>query len=192
MTRKLNPVTAVEHSLAECEKQLRQQIADYNWGLDNDTIEAEIGKVLTEKQLTIALAESCTGGLITSRITDISGSSNYLIGSIICYTNNIKSEFVDVPPQIILDYGAVSHQTASLLAAGIRQKFTATIGMGITGIAGPTGATPTKPVGTVYIAIDGPSGIQCKQYTFNGQRTEIKYCISQAALHMLRQYTLSL
>ncbi len=192
MTRKLNPVAAVEHSLAECEQQLRHQIADYNWGLDNDTIEAKIGKVLTEKQLTIALAESCTGGLITSRITDISGSSNYLIGSIICYTNNVKSEFVDVPPQIIIDYGAVSHQTASLLASGIRQKFTATIGMGITGIAGPTGATPTKPVGTVFIAIDGPSGIQCKQYTFNGQRTEIKYCISQAALHMLRQYTLSL
>lgn len=178
--------------IVEREKQLQQQITDYTWGSDNDTIEANIGKILTEKQLTIALAESCTGGLITSRITDIAGSSSYLMGSIICYTNKIKSDFVKVPPQIIIDHGAVSSQTASLLATGIRQEFTASIGMGITGIAGPTGATPTKPIGTVFIAIDGPSGIQCKQYTFSGQRTDIKYCISQAALHMLRQYTLSL
>lgn len=192
MTTKSHITVEEEHLLAGREKQLQQQIADYTWGLDNDTIEANIGKILTEKQLTIALAESCTGGLVTSRITDISGSSNYLIGSIICYTNKIKSDFVNVPSQIIIDYGAVSQQTALLLATGIRQKFTATIGMGITGIAGPTGATPTKPIGTVFIAIDGPCGIQCKQYTFSGQRTDIKYCISQAALHMLRQYTLSL
>ncbi|WP_378952481.1 competence/damage-inducible protein A [Pelosinus sp. sgz500959] len=192
LTAKSNTVIEAEQLIAKLEEQLRQRIADYIWGLDNDTIEANIGKILAEKQLTIALAESCTGGLITSRITDISGSSNYLMGSIVCYTNEIKSNFVDVPPQIITDYGAVSHQTASLLATGIRQKFTATLGMGITGIAGPTGATPTKTVGTVYIAIDGPNGIQCKKYTFNGQRIDIKYRISQAALHMLRQYTLSL
>jgi nicotinamide-nucleotide amidase len=114
------------------------------------------------------------------------------MGSIVCYTNKIKTDFIGIPPQIIMDHGAVSHQTASLLATNMRQKFTATLGMGITGIAGPNGATPTKPVGTVFIAIDGPLGIQCKRYTFNGQRTDIKYRISQAALHMLRQYTLSL
>lgn len=192
LTAKSETKAEAEHLIDRLEKQLRLQIADFIWGLDNDTIEANIGKILTEKQLTIAFAESCTGGLITSRITDISGSSNYVIGSIICYTNKIKTDFVGVPLQIITDYGAVSHQTASLLAAGIRQKFAAAIGMGITGIAGPTGATPTKPVGTVFIAIDGPLGIQCKKYTFDGQRTDIKYRISQAALHMLRQYTLSL
>lgn len=192
LTAKSDTVIEAEHLIATLEEQIRQRIADSIWGLDNDTIEANIGRILAEKQLTIALAESCTGGLITSRITDISGSSNYLMGSIVCYTNEIKSNFVGVPPQIITDYGAVSHQTAVLLASGIRQKFTATLGMGITGIAGPTGATPTKTVGTVYIAIDGPNGIQCKKHTFNGQRTAIKYRISQAALHMLRQYTLSL
>lgn len=174
------------------EKQLRQNIADYIWGLDNDTLEANIGEILTKKQLTVALAESCTGGLVTSRITDISGSSDYLIGSIVCYTNRIKTDFVDVTPQIITELGAVSQETACLMAAGIRKKFAASIGLGITGIAGPTGATPTKPVGTVFIAIDGPAGIQCQHHTFNGQRTDIKYRISQAALHMLRQYTLSL
>ena len=192
LTAKSETATKAQLLIAELEKQLRQQIADYIWGLDNDTIEANIGKILTQKQLTLALAESCTGGLITSRITDISGSSNYLMGSIICYTNKIKTDFVGIPLQIIIDHGAVSHQTAVLLATNIRQNFTATIGMGITGIAGPNGATPTKPVGTVFIAIDGPLGIQCKEYTFNGQRTDIKYRISQAALHMLRQYTLSL
>jgi nicotinamide-nucleotide amidase len=176
----------------ELEKQIRQKIADYIWGLDNDTIEAIIGEILTEKQLTVALAESCTGGLATSRITDISGSSAYLMGSIVCYTNKIKTDFIGVTPQIITEYGAVSQETARLMAAGIREKFATSIGIGITGIAGPTGATPTKPVGTVFIAIDGPAGIQCQHHTFNGQRTEIKYRISQAALHMLRQYTLSL
>lgn len=174
------------------EEQLRQKIADYIWGLDNDTIEAIIGEILTEKQLTVALAESCTGGLTTSRITDISGSSAYLMGSIVCYTNKIKTDFIGVTPQVLLEYGAVSQQTACLMAAGIREKFATSIGIGITGIAGPTGATPTKPVGTVFIAIDGPGGIQCQHHTFNGQRTEIKYRISQTALHMLRQYTLSL
>lgn len=192
LTAKSNTVIEGENLITKLEEQLRQRIADYIWGLDNDTIEANIGRILTEKQLTLALAESCTGGLITSRITDISGSSNYLMGSIVCYTNEIKINFVDVPQQIIADHGAVSHQTASYLATGIRRKFTASLGMGITGIAGPTGATPTKTVGTVYIAIDGPNGVQCKKYTFNGQRTDIKYRISQAALHMLRQYTLSL
>jgi len=192
LTAKSDTAINAEHLIAGLEKQLRQRIADYIWGLDNDTIEANIGKILTQKQLTIALAESCTGGLVTSRITDISGSSNYLMGSIVCYTNKIKTDIIGIPPQIIMDHGAVSHQTASLLATNIRQKFNATIGMGITGIAGPNGATPTKPVGTVFIAIDGPLGIQCKEYTFNGQRTDIKYRISQAALHMLRQYTLSL
>ena len=192
LTAKSDTKSNAEQLIAGLEEQLRQHIADYIWGLDNDTIEANIGKILTQKQLTLALAESCTGGLITSRITDISGSSNYLMGSIVCYTNKIKTDFIDVPLQIIIDHGAVSHQTASLLATNIRQKFTATLGMGITGIAGPDGATPTKPVGTVFIAIDGPLGIQCKKYTFSGQRTDIKYRISQAALHMLRQYTLSL
>lgn len=176
----------------ELEGQIRQKIADYIWGLDNDTLEANIGEILTKKQLTVALAESCTGGLVTSRITDISGSSGYLVGSIVCYTNKIKTDFIDVNPQIITDYGAVSQETACLMATGIRKKFAASIGVGITGIAGPTGATPTKPVGTVFIAIDGPAGVQYQHHTFNGQRTDIKYRISQAALHMLRQYTLSL
>ena len=192
LTAKSDTADKAQLLIAGLEQKLRHEIADYIWGLDNDTIEANIGEILTRKQLTIALAESCTGGLITSRITDISGSSNYLMGSIVCYTNKIKTDFVGVPAQIIMDHGAVSHQTASLLATNMRQKFTATLGMGITGIAGPNGATPTKPVGTVFIAIDGPLGIQCKKYTFNGQRTDIKYRISQAALHMLRQYTLSL
>jgi nicotinamide-nucleotide amidase len=192
LTAKDNNEDQAKQLIDKLESKLRQHIADYIWGLDNDTIEANIGKLLTEKRLTIALAESCTGGLITSRITDISGSSAYLMGSIVCYTNQIKTDFVGVTSQILIDYGAVSQETASLMATGIRHKFATNIGMGITGIAGPTGATPTKPVGTVFIAIDGPAGIQCQRYTFNGQRTDIKYRISQAALHMLRQYTLSL
>lgn len=192
LTAKAATSEGAEQLIDGLEIQIRQKIADYIWGLDNETIEENIGKILIQKQLTVALAESCTGGLITSRITDISGSSDYLTGSIVCYTNRIKIDFVDVAPQIIAAHGAVSQETACLMAAGIRKKFAAGIGLGVTGIAGPNGATPLKPVGTVFIAIDGPAGVQCQHHVFNGQRTDIKYRISQAALHMLRQYILSL
>ncbi|HEY3423350.1 MAG TPA: competence/damage-inducible protein A, partial [Negativicutes bacterium] len=178
--------------IAELELAIQQRIGEYIFGADDDSMEVVIGRILADKQLTVALAESCTGGLVTSRITDIPGSSAYLTGSIVCYHNEIKVEDTGVPPQIIAEYGAVSEQTANCMAAGVRKKFNTDIGIGITGIAGPDGATPNKPVGLVFVAIDGSAGPQCQQYHFLGQRTDIKYRTSQSALNLLRQYALLL
>jgi len=172
----------------ELQQTIYGRISDYIFGIDDDTMETVVGNILTQKNLTIALAESCTGGLVTSRITDVSGSSQYVCGSIICYSNSIKIQELGVPKQTIATHGAVSSETAVAMAARIREKFNTDIGIGITGIAGPNGGTDAKPVGLVYIAIDGPAGLKCDKYQFVGQRTDIKYRASQAALDILRCY----
>jgi nicotinamide-nucleotide amidase len=174
--------------IAGLEDHIRQRIAEYIYATDSDTMEAVVGSLLTDRHLTISLAESCTGGLTTSRLTDIPGSSNYLVGSVVCYSNIVKIREVHVPENVLAEYGAVSKRTAEAMAAGIRNKFNSTIGVGITGIAGPGGATPNKPVGLVYIGIDGPTGLQCHKYIFNGERVDIKYRTSQAALDIVRRY----
>ena len=174
--------------ISNLEEKIRARIGNYVFGTGADTLELVTGRMLVAKDLSIALAESCTGGLVTTRLTDIAGSSAYLKGSIICYSNEIKVSLVDVPETILAAHGAVSSQTAECMASGVRKKFATAIGMGITGIAGPTGATPHKPIGLVYIAIDGPLGTRCSQYHFSGERIRIKRLASQAALEQLRRY----
>jgi len=135
-------------------------------------METTVGQDLLNKKLSLALAESCTGGLITSRLTD----------------NEVKIQQIGVDRDIIQEHGAVSQETAIAMATGIRQIFKTSIGIGVTGIAGPGGATSEKPVGLVYIAIDGPSGHRCYKHQFIGHRTDIKFRASQAALDMIRHY----
>ncbi|MPM43310.1 CinA-like protein [bioreactor metagenome] len=130
--------------------------------------------------------------MVSSRITDIPGSSDYLIGSIVCYSNEIKINEVNVPFAIIENYGAVSQETAKAMAIGIKDKFKADIGVGITGIAGPGGAVDSKPVGLVYVAIDGVKGSLCEKYNFYGDRVDIKYRTSQAVLDIIRRYALTI
>ncbi|WP_425060932.1 Putative competence-damage inducible protein [Sporomusa carbonis] len=176
----------------ELEGHIRPHINEYVFGIDDETLEKSVGNLLLAKDLTIALAESCTGGLVTSRITDVPGSSSYLIGSIVCYSNAVKITSVGVPEEIIAVKGAVSQEAAESMAQGIRKQFSTGIGIAVTGIAGPTGATNDKPVGLVYIAIDGPAGTVCHQHYFNGTRTDIKHRTALAALNHLRQYLLIL
>lgn len=178
-------------TIANLEQKIRQRVGEYIFGVDEDNIEVVLGKILQQKHLTVALAESCTGGLVSSRITDVAGSSNYFTGSIVCYSNQAKKEHLGVPEDVLAVHGAVSEQTAKLLAKGIRSRMFADIGMGITGIAGPGGERPDKPIGTVFIAVEGPNGLQCYKYNFSGQRSEIKLRASQAALDLLRKYALS-
>ncbi|MDD4600793.1 putative competence-damage inducible protein [bioreactor metagenome] len=178
--------------ISKLEERIRQRVGQYIFAVDDETMESVVGELLKKKKLSIAIAESCTGGLVSSRVTDIAGSSDYLIGSIVCYSNQIKVDEVGVPFQIITDYGAVSEETAKAMAIGIRNKFKADIGVGITGIAGPGGATDTKPVGLVYVAIDGVNDLDCVKYNFSGERTNIKYRTSQAALDIIRRYTLTI
>ena len=178
-------ITTVEHDI-------RQRLGYHLFGVDDETLEKVAGDALRERSLTIALAESCTGGLITSRLTDIAGSSDYVLGSVICYSNAVKQEVVGVPGELLEVYGAVSEQVAVSMARNIRTKFSSHIGIGVTGIAGPGGATANKPVGLVYIAIDGSQGSQTFSFHFSGQRTGIKQRTSQAALFELQRYVINI
>ncbi len=188
LTAKASSDAEARELIAALESQLRERIGEYIFGEDEDTLEAVVGRHLTEKNLTLALAESCTGGLVTSRITDVPGSSAYLAGAVVCYSNDVKIAAVGVPAAIIATHGAVSGETAVMMAEGIRERFRTDLGIGITGIAGPGGAVPGKPVGLVFIAVAGPAGPSCFQYNFTGPRGFIRHRTALAALNHLRQY----
>lgn len=148
----------------------------------------EIGELLTEKNLTVACAESCTGGLLTSRLTDVAGSSAYVKGAVVSYTDEIKMNVLHVQADTLENFGAVSEQTAREMAANVRQILNANIGVSVTGFAGPGGGTAENPVGTVYIGISGSDGVKVQKFNFGGTRTEIKEKAVDAALNLIKIY----
>ena len=150
-------------------------------------LEKIIGELLREKNLTIACAESCTGGLLTSKLTDVAGSSDYVQGSIVSYSNEVKNKILRVKTETLKNFGAVSYETAFEMAANVRDIFETDIGVGITGIAGPGGGTAEKPVGTVYISVADKNNVSVKKFNFSGTRTEIKNQSAQSAMAMLEQ-----
>jgi nicotinamide-nucleotide amidase len=145
---------------------------------------------LAERALTIGVAESCTGGLIMSRLTDVPGSSRYVERGVVTYSNAAKTEWLGVPDEMIKAHGAVSEPVATAMAEGIRSRARVAIGVGVTGIAGPGGGTEEKPVGTVAIAAIAPSGSHVRTYRFVGGREMVKFQASQAALDMVRRMLL--
>ena len=147
--------------------------------------EITAGSLLLAQHKTIACAESCTGGLLTSRLTDIAGSSSYVMGSVVSYTNEIKERLVGVQHETLLAHGAVSEETAREMAEGIRRAILTDVGVGITGIAGPGGGTDTKPVGLVYIAVATAAGTTVTRNVFSGSRTENKRSSTEKALAMV-------
>ncbi len=151
-------------------------------------MEIEIGALLTEKKLTIACAESCSGGLLTDRLTNISGSSAYVKGAVVAYANEIKINILHVNEETLKNFGAVSSQTAKEMAENVRKILNTDVGVSITGIAGPTGGTAEKPVGTVYIGISGPNGDRVQKFIFKGTRTEVKEKAVEAALVLIQVY----
>src|SRR5580692_11588347 len=155
-----------------------------------ESMEDVVARELTMHHATIATAESCTGGLLAERLTRISGSSAYFLGGVVSYSNTLKSAWVDVPAEIIESRGAVSSEVAVALADGIRRRTGATLGVGITGVAGPTGGTPEKPVGTVHVAIADASGSKERGILFPGERDRIRWQASQTALDLVRRYFL--
>jgi len=165
-------------------------LGDYIYGVDEDTLEGKVASLLKGKNLTISVAESCSGGLLSHRLTNIPGSSNYYQAGIISYSNEAKSHFLDVSPQLIQEKGAVSPEVAKEMARGARESANTDLGVGITGIAGPTGGTLKKPVGLVYIALSTQAGEICEKFIFPGDREEVKWRTSQATLNLLRQYLL--
>ncbi len=155
-----------------------------------ESMEEVVARELTMRHATIATAESCTGGLLAERLTRISGSSAYFLGGVVSYSNTLKSAWVDVPAEIIESRGAVSSEVAVALADGIRRRTGATLGVGITGVAGPTGGTPEKPVGTVHVAIADASGSKERGVLYPGERDRIRWQASQTALDLVRRYFL--
>lgn len=151
-------------------------------------IEKRIGKMLKERGLKIAVAESCTGGLISSRITDISGASDYFEAGITTYSNESKIRLLNVPEDIIDRYGAVSEETAKSMAEGVKKTLHADIGVSVTGIAGPTGGTEGKPVGTVFIGLATKKATYVRKFFFDGNRLEIRRKTSDAALMFVEEY----
>jgi PncC family amidohydrolase len=151
-------------------------------------LEKKIGKILQERSLTLGLAESCTGGLIASRITDVPGSSAYFIAGLVTYSNEAKTNLLSIPDKIITHHGAVSNIVAERMAKGVRTAAGVDIGLSITGIAGPGGGSPEKPVGTVFIGLATTKKAFIKKFFFSGNRREIRRHSSEEALTMLLDY----
>lgn len=145
----------------------------------------QVGEALAQRQWTIATAESCTGGLIGHLLTEIAGSSAYYLGGIVAYSNNVKAHHLRVPAAILEAEGAVSEATARAMAHGVREQLHTSIGVSTTGIAGPGGGTPTKPVGLVHICVITPETTLCRQYIFAGDRHENKQQTALRALELI-------
>ena len=151
-------------------------------------MEIEIGKLLLEKKYTISCAESCTGGLLTDRLTNVPGSSAYVKGAVVAYSNEVKMNILHVKQETLNNFGSVSEETAKEMAENVRKVLNTDIGVSITGLAGPGGGTPQKPVGLVYIGISGPNGDKVEQFNFNGPRTDVKEKVVEAALVLIQVY----
>lgn len=162
------------------------------YGFDNDTLESVVGSLLTEKGKTLAAAESCTGGLVSARLTDISGSSNYVKLNVVSYANEAKMELLGVTEQVLKSFGAVSAECAEQMAKGIRQVAKSDLGLSVTGIAGPTGGTVEKPVGLVYIGLAAEGKYTSKElrYPSHLSRADIRYRSANEALNMVRLFLL--
>jgi len=152
------------------------------------SLDDEVGRLLREQGLNLSVAESCTGGLITHRLTNIPGSSDYVERSVVTYSNLSKTEMLKVPKELIEQCGAVSAEVAQAMAKGVRKMARTSLGLAVTGIAGPSGGRVSKPVGTVFIALAGEKGLMCNGYHFRGNREEIKCMSSEKALEMLCDY----
>ena len=153
-----------------------------------EKLEEVSGKLLIKLELTLSLAESCTGGLVGSRLTDVPGSSRYFLGGVLAYSDSIKIELLCVDPGTIQKYGAVSAECAIEMARGARQLTHAQVGIAVTGIAGPDGGTPEKPVGTTFVALATESGEDVQRFQWRGDRISNKRQSADAALTMLIQY----
>ena len=170
--------------LDKCEQELRKYLDNYIYGVDDDTLAAALGKMLLDKGRTIAFAESCSGGLASSLITDVAGSSEYLLGSVVTYTNMAKNKLINVQQDTLDRYGAVSRETACEMAVGVRRLLGSDYGVSITGNAGP-GGSEGKPVGLVYIAVATEDAIYCQEHHYTSTRTENKLRIALTAISMV-------
>jgi nicotinamide-nucleotide amidase len=177
-------------AIAAREKELLDIFGTKIFGFDADTIESVVGRILVERNVTVSVAESCTGGLLSSRITDVPGSSRYFMGGAVCYTADAKMFIAGVDPALIQEFGEVSEQVAVDMAKGVRRRFHSTYGIGVTGIAGPGGGTAEKPVGTVHIAVADASRYEHRKLFWPVTRAMFKWFSTNSALDLLRLFIL--
>jgi nicotinamide-nucleotide amidase len=178
---------AAQQRIDQLAEELEAELGDFVFSDNGESLEQIVGYYLQMRGATLAVAESCTGGLVAERITSVSGSSRYFAGGAVVYSNELKTAYADVPAELIQTKGAVSREVAAALAEGIRKRCGTTLGLGITGIAGPTGGSPEKPVGLVFHALASDQGTEVVERNLPGDRDRIRWFASQQALDMVRR-----
>jgi nicotinamide-nucleotide amidase len=178
---------AAQARVDELVDKLEEELGDAVFSDNGDSLEQIVSYYLQMRDATLSVAESCTGGLLAERLTSIGGSSRYFVGGAVVYSNDLKTNFADVPLEMIKEHGAVSREVAIALAEGIRKRCGTTFGIGITGVAGPTGGTPQKPVGLVFLALASERQTEMLEKNFMGDRKRIRWYASQQALDMVRR-----
>jgi nicotinamide-nucleotide amidase len=178
---------AAQQRVDELVSEIEDELEDCVFSDNGESMEQIVGNYLQMRNATLAVAESCTGGLLAERITSVSGSSRYFVGGAVVYSNALKTALAGVPAELIEKHGAVSGEVATALAEGIRKRCGATLGLGVTGVAGPTGGTAEKPVGLVFHALAGDRGTEVIERKFPGDRKRIRWFASQQALDMVRR-----
>ena len=177
----------IDSMMNKAKKEIYDCIEDYIYGEDHDTLESVLGRLLAKKKLKFAIAESCTGGLVSNLITNVPGSSVYFKGGLVVYSDDVKIKILGVDGATIKKYGAVSGETAEEMASGVKRLYESDLGLAITGIAGPGGGSAKKPVGLVYMALARDNKVICNHCVFTGSRKEIKERVSAFALDMVRR-----
>ncbi len=186
VTARADTVEEADKLIAERAALVRARLGNAIYGENDDPLEKAVVEALKARGQTVATAESCTGGLVAQRITDVAGSSAVFLGGVVAYSNAAKTALVGVPAELIARVGAVSPEVAQALAEGARQRFGADYGIGVTGIAGPDGGTPEKPIGLVYLAVAYEGGCDVEKANFIGSRQVVRHRSSQTVLNMLR------
>jgi nicotinamide-nucleotide amidase len=192
ITVKDNTIESARVKIQHAEQTLRSKVEKYIYSDDEKDLEDVIGVLLKEHNYTLSTAESCTGGLIANRITNVSGSSEYFLGGFVVYHNHLKSRELGVPEKLIADHGAVSQEVAEAMAHGARLSAKSDIALSTTGIAGPTGGTPEKPVGICWIGYSDSDSTFATKFNFGDNRLRFKERASQAALELLRRKLLKM
>jgi len=190
MVAKAGDEKTIEKMNERMGKRISKRLGNYIFGTGKQTLEEVLGYLLYMRKKTIAVAESCTGGLISHRLTNIPGSSNYFLGSVVAYSDKIKRERLGVKKTTLAKYGAVSEKAVGEMAKGAKKLTRSDFGLGITGIAGPTGATKEKPIGLIYIALAYKDKVETREFKFRGEREVIKAKAANAALDMVRRHLL--
>lgn len=182
----------VSRLLDQAEARLRDRLGDAVYGVDDETLDEAVAALLRESGLRVAVAESCTGGLVGERLTSVPGSSAYFVGGVVAYSNEAKSRLLRVPEELLERFGAVSAEVAEAMARGVRLEFGADVGLAVTGVAGPGGGTEAKPVGRVFLALADEHGARTVRADFGQEpgREGVRRLASQAALNLLRRYLL--